>query len=359
MDRSRFILVGTGDFGMYWGRNIIPKIAPFAECVAAVDISIDAINKFKTLNLLPESKHYNDLRTALMENKCDFIVVVVMPDARMPIIDLAIEFGLDVLSEKPAAGTMEDYVLIYKKMKAAGRKISVTMSHRFEREKQTVEQMVKSGAYGKLNYIFGRLSLQRKKLKGHYESDNPAMQTPYHIARRFLSECVIHELDTFRGISGSNAERVYCHHWDFNPEDSSEVHPSTCFTIVTMENGVRGLIEHSFANATTINGWSNEYFRAECSQATIIADNRKVTLMSGMGQPYPEKAEMPLKDGEYFGHTLLVRDFCSWLKGGPEPVTSLEDNMQCAALTFAALESAISGKEVDVQAFLDEHMNKR
>ena len=67
---------------------------------------------------------------------------------------------------------------------------------------------------------------------------------------------------------------------------------------------------------------------------------------------------MPLAGGEYFDHRRLARDFCSWLDGGPEPATSLEDNMQCAALTFAALESAFTGREIDVQEFLAKHMNK-
>jgi predicted dehydrogenase len=125
-----------------------------------------------------------------------------------------------------------------------------------------------------------------------------------------------------------------------------------------MENGVRCLVEHSNAYALTTNDWCKEHFRAECANATIIADNQKVTLMSGMGQPFPDRAEMPLKDGEFFDHPLLVRDFCEWLHGGPEPQTSLEDHMHCAALTFAALESAFTGREIDVQEFLKEHLNK-
>jgi len=359
MRKLKFIHAGTGNFGMHWGKSVIPQVAPFAECVAAADIDPEALNNFKALNLLPENKHYHSLRDALAENKCDFITVVVMPDARLPIIDLAIEFGVDVLCEKPAAGTMDDYVTIYRKMKAAGRKIAVTMSHRYEREKQTLEQMVKSGAYGKLNFIYGRLAMQRSKHRNRrYEGNDPLMLTPYHKTRRELSEGVIHEYDTLRAIAGCNAARVFCRRWQFEPGDGSENNPSVSLSIVTMENGVRCLIEHSNAYAVTTNGWSNEHFRAECSNATIVADNKKVTIMSGMGQPYPEKAEMPLMEGEYFDHALLVSDFCSWLNGGSEPQTSLEDNMQCAALTFAALESAFGEKEVDVQEFFRRHLDR-
>ena len=344
---------------MHWGREVIPGIAGFAECVAAVDVNPAAVANFKSLGLLPAEKHYTDLREALSNNKCDFISVVVMPPDRMPIIDLAIEFGVDVLCEKPAAATMDDYVAIYRKMKSAGRKVAVTMSHRYEREKQTLEQMVKSGAYGKLNFVYGRLSMQRMLARNpFFDASDPEKHTPYYMARRGLSEGVIHEYDTLRGITGSNASKVYCRYWNFDPEDGTGTMPPASLTYVEMENGVHCLIEHSNSYAVTTNGWCNEHFRAECSNATIIADNRKVTLLSGMGQPFPSMAEMPLKDGEYFDHRLLAHDFCSWLNGGPEPQTSLEDNMQCAAMTFAALESAFSGKEVGVQQFLREHMGK-
>ena len=358
MKKLKFIHVGTGNFGIYWGKNVFPKIQPFAECVAAVDINPEALENFKALNRLPPDKHYTDLRAALTENKCDFIVVVVMPNARMPIIDLAIEFGVDVLCEKPAADTMEDYVAIYRKMKAAGRKIAVTMSHRYEREKQTLEQMVRSGVYGKPNYIYGRLAMQRRKIPStNYWGDDPSKKTPFNIFRRGLTEGIIHELDTFRGITGCNASKVFCKIWQFNPEDGSEGIHTASLIQVTMENGVQCLIEHSNANAVTLNGWSNEHYRIECANATLIADNRKVTVLSGMGQPFPEKAEMPLMEGDFFDHTLLVHDFCKWLDGGSEMKTSLSDNLQCAALTFAALESAFSGKEVDVQEFFVRHMN--
>ena len=357
MERKKFIQVGTGSFGMAWGRNFIPKAAEFAELVAAVDVAPAALAEYKALGLLPENRLYTDLRTALTENKCDFIAVIVMPWMRMPIIDLAIEFGVDVLCEKPAADNMDDYVTIYRKMKAAGRKIAVTMSHRFEREKQTVEQMVKSGAYGKLNYVYGRLSMQRRKERNaRYEGTDPSMLTPQRVARRGLTEGVIHEFDTFRGITGANAAKVYCQDWQFDPEDGSEARPSTALALITMENGVRCYIEHSSAYAVTTNGWGGEHFRAECANATIIADNRRVTVLSGMGQPFPEKAEMPLAAGDHFDHPMLIRDFCAWLNGGPPPITTLEDNLQCAALTFAALESAFTGKEVDVQEYYRRHM---
>ena len=49
------------------------------------------------------------------------------------------------------------------------------------------------------------------------------------------------------------------------------------------------------------------------------------------------------------GHGWIVNEFLDWLDGGPAPATTLEDNMQTAAMIFAAIESARIGQTVDVQ----------
>jgi hypothetical protein len=43
--------------------------------------------------------------------------------------------------------------------------------------------------------------------------------------------------------------------------------------------------------------------------------------------------------------------FCDWLQGGPTPPNHIGDNIRCAALLFAAVESAHTGRPVQVPAF--------
>lgn len=101
-------------------------------------------------------------RKAIEENPCDFLVLVIPPQARMQYIDLAIEFGLDVVCEKPLADTMEHACEIYVKMRDAGLKVSVTVSHRMEQSKQSLNRILDCGKYGPINYLVGRLTMTRK-----------------------------------------------------------------------------------------------------------------------------------------------------------------------------------------------------
>lgn len=126
--------------------------------------------------------------------------------------------------------------------------------------------------------------------------------------------------------------------------------------MLEMTNGVRASLEESFANGSTLDGWSDEYLRAECTDGTIIADHKRVTVRSDCGLPYPREAEMPQAKGEHWSHDRILREFVSWLDGGDAPTTCIEDNMQCAALMFAAIESAKSGQKIDVQEYLSRYL---
>ena len=46
--------------------------------------------------------------------------------------------------------------------------------------------------------------------------------------------------------------------------------------------------------------------------------------------------------------------FLDWLDGGPPPGTTLADNLQSAAMLFAAIQASETGQTVDVQAMVRE-----
>ncbi len=340
--KKKMIQVGCGGFGAYWLEVIMPRVSSFAEVTAAVDVNEDALkNAQKFVGLGPE-KCYTSIQKALEENEADFLNVVVPPQFHESVIDAAIAAGLDIICEKPLGDSLESSIRICQKVKAAGRKLAVTMSHRFEVEKQTVETMVKSGAYGKLNYVVSRLTTKRMLQSG---------STP----ETLISGALIHNLDTIRGICGCNAKTVYANCWIGAPELSSAV---SGLVILEMENGTRAVLEESFANGSGMDGWSDEYLRAECTQATIVADHRQVTVKSDMGYPYPRSAQMPLLENKYWDHALIIHDFVRWLDGGTPPVTQYEENLQCCALTYAAIESVRTGKVVDVQEYLRKSLEE-
>ena len=344
-----YILVGTGGMGKHWCQQSLPRLAEMGKAVpaAAVDINPAALVNAQEFLKLPPERCYTDIGRAFDANPADFVIVVVPPAHHEAVVDAALAHDMHVLSEKPIADTMEATARIYRKVKAAGRKMLVTMSHRMDQDKQTLERLVHSGEYGRLNYLVGRFTHNCRKFgswgKFRHEIPDP-----------LLIEGTVHHFDILRALSGSDAKSVYARTW--NPPWGEYAGDSTALIVTEMVNGVRCLYEGAKANASTMNGWGNEYLRAECEHGTLELDRRIVRVLRGGPWERPLACELPLLKQDVWMNPWMAEQFCDWLRGGPVPPTNLDDNIQCAALLFAAIESAHSGAVVDVQAFLTRHL---
>jgi len=348
----RYVLVGTGGFGAYWCRDVLPRLARLEKAVpaAAIDINPDALKNAREHLGLPPEKCYADLQKALDENPADFIVVVVPPAYHEAVVDTALARGLHVLSEKPIADTMEACCRIYQKVTAAGKKMAVTMSHRFDQDKQTLERAVKSGAYGRLNYVVHRFTHNCRAFGswGRFR---------HEIADPLLIEGTVHHFDILRALCGADAATIYAQTW--NPPWGEYAGDSTALINVQMTNGVRCFYEGAKANASTMNGWGNDYLRAECEDGTLELDRRRLRVLRGGAGDVPRSEDLSLLEQSAWTNPWLAELFCDWLRGGPAPPNHVGDNIQCCALLFAAVESAHTGRPVDVQAFLQRHLEAR
>lgn len=347
----RYIIVGIGEFGVYWCRDFLPRLAEMRKAlpVAAVDINPQAVAKATQFLELPQDKCYTDIEKAFDENPAEFVIVVVPPASHESVVDMALAHDMHVLSEKPLADTMEASCRILNKVKAADKKMAVTMSHRFDQDKQSLEHAIKSGDYGRLNYIICRLTYNLRKF-GAWGKFRHEMQDP------ILIEAAVHHFDVLRSLSGSDAQTVFARTW--NPPWGEFAGDSTGFVMIEMKNGVKCFYEGAKANASTMSGWTTEYLRAECEHGTLELDKRRLRVLNSDAGEEPVSKGLPLLEQDVWMNSWLTEMFCDWLNGGTAPQSTVDDNIQCAALLFAAVESAHKGIVIDVQDFLQRHLSK-
>ena len=346
----RYIQIGVGGHGQRWCTIVMTHLKKLglAIPVAAVDINPDMLGQAKQQLNLDDAQLYTKAEQALAEQDADFITIVVPPAAHEEMVDLAIRYDDHILSEKPIADTMEASCRIYQKVKGAGLKMAVTMSHRFDQDKQTLQRHIHSGHYGRLDYLVGRNTWTCRK-RGQW-----GLEYPYDIADPLLIEGLVHHFDIMRSLTRANAESVHCVTW--NPEWSEFQGDAQAVMLVEMDNGVKVVYEGAKTNASQLNGWLQDYWRAECELATLELDKRQLRIHAQLEEAFEK--EIPLLEQEAWMNSWLAELFCQWLLGGAEPPNSLEDNIQCAALLFAALESAHSKKIVEVQPFLQKYLNQ-
>lgn len=348
----KMILVGTGGQGNAWCRRFLPpNVADgLVEVVAAVDVNPDAlVNAREGLDLRAD-QCYTDIQKAFDENPADFCSIVVPPAFHEDVVDVALAHDCDILSEKPIADTLEASVRIAHKVRQADRKMGVTMSHRFDQDKTTLRRELRSGRYGRLDYVIMRFTCDCRKFGAWGSAFRHTM------ADALMIEGSVHHLDILADLAGANCETLYAQTW--NPDWGEFGGDSQGLALMTYENGARGFYEGAKTNANGLNGWSNEYVRAECEGGTLIMDRRRLEVF-----PYNEEGrhanqregegqEIPLLQQEKWANTWLVEKFVRWLEDGEPMETNVEDNLQSVALIFAAIESGQTGNPVRVQELL-------
>lgn len=349
----RVIQVGTGGMGSYWCGGLL---APFVangriDVVAAVDVNPEVHRNAEVgLGLAPD-RCYTDLGKALEEHSADVCTVVVPPAFHEEVVDAALDHGMHILSEKPIADTLAGSVRIARRVQQAGQKMSVTMSHRFDQDKTTLRQELRAERNGCLDYLVGRFTSANRKRNSwgvfRHEMTDPLM-----------IEGAVHHLDMLIDLAGGRCVSVFARTW--NPSWGEFDGDSEGLVLLEFDNGVHALYEGATSTAVGLNGWGQEYIRAECENATLVMDRRRVSRYTPEGAigaspatgPLPEA--VPLLERPRWGHHALIEDFLDWLDGGPPAPTAVAENLRSTAVMFAAIESSRRGKPVDVADLLAE-----
>jgi len=341
----RGILVGTGGHGAYWCRAYLPPVLRqgLVDIVAAVDIDPTAHIHAKEGLGLADDRCYTDLERAFAEHEADFCAIVVPPAFHERVVDLALRYGMDILSEKPIADTLEASVRIARKVKAAGAKMGVTMTHRFDQDKTSLRHALRSGAYGALDYLTCHYS-------GRYREYGSARAYRHEMEHPLLIEMAVHHLDILADLAGGVCETIYAETW--NAPWSTFKGDAQGFVVMNMRGGVRAVYEGANTNAHGLNDWANEYIRAECENGTIVLDHRRIDVRDGTGGAQP----LALLDRPSWGNVWLIEQFVEWVRGGAPMETEVASNLQSMAMVFAAIESSRTKRPVQVQELLANAM---
>lgn len=348
---QKVIHVGIGVFGKRWCSEFLKTNAADGtiEVAALVDIDPQSLEFGRKALGLPAERCFTDASKAFAQVKADFCTVVVQPAHHEAIIDLAIAHGLDVLCEKPIADTMAGASRIAAKIAKAGRKMAVTMSHRFDQDKTTLRRVVRSGVIGKVNAIGCRFQGDMRQHMAWSSLFRHRMQHP------LLIEGAIHHLDIVADLAGAPCETLYASTW--KPSWAQYAGDTDGVVTMTFQNGVRAVYEGSCAHAVGLNTFYKEYIRVDGELGTAILNHRDVEVFrrqdvwrqqhrEGQGQ------KVALLAQPKWINNWLIELFAKWRDGGPQMETHVEANLQSCGLVFGAIESQRAGGVVRVQDFI-------
>lgn len=353
----RLIQVGVGGFGRRWIEEALPANISDGtiELVAIADVNPDALVHARQVLGLPEERCFSSATAAFDAVGADFCLVVVPPESHEEVVNAAIERDLDVLCEKPIADTMAASIRIEDKVRRRGRKMAVTMTHRFDQFNTSFRHALADRSTGDLDYLVFRLTGQLRRF-GAWSAFRHRMSDP------MLIEGAVHHLDMISDFAGSKCRSVYAQTW--NPRWGEFAGDSQVLALLTFENGVKASYEGTCTNAVGLNEYYKGYVRAECENATLILQHRRVERFNfepeknRAAKREGEGTEIPLLERPKWGNAWLIEQFADWLWGGAPAATNVHTNLQTQAIVFAAIESSRTGTAVDVQRFLESETQR-
>lgn len=157
--KKKFVAVGTGGRIPMFINPIVRDYSESCELLGLCDISQTRMefhrDRLKQLGQQSEPKLYPaaDFDRMLQELKPDVVIVCTMDSLHHEYVIRAVEFGADVICEKPLTTDDEKCRNILDAIRRTGRKVRVTFNYRWSPGVTKVRELLQSGAIGNIKHV--------------------------------------------------------------------------------------------------------------------------------------------------------------------------------------------------------------
>ncbi|MEM1107195.1 MAG: Gfo/Idh/MocA family oxidoreductase [Planctomycetota bacterium] len=335
------VVVGCGGMAREWVKHALA--ADTIKIVGLVDLSRDAAVAMAERFELPISLVYGSLGEAIDATGADAVFDVTVPAAHDRVTIEALERGCHVLGEKPMSDDLAKAQRMVAAAEKARRVYAVTQTRRPLSGFKSIQKFVAEGGLGGISELHSDFYIG-----AHFGGFRDAMAHP------LVLDMAIHTFDNARQISGTDPLSVYCHAW--NPSHSWYEGAACTAAIFEMTGGVVYTYRGSWCNEGCATTWEADW-RVVGPKGTLRWDGADAmsceVLKPGQNEGFIREydaVDVPRVELEYEYHEYLIRQFADHILS--DRATSLEcpcaDNIKSLAMVLAAVESAESGRKVDV-----------
>ncbi len=333
MKKVRFIHVGVGGFGRNWVNRL--KEENNAEVVALVDVNEGALNAALEEGGYNRDICYPTLADALKNVEADALVCVTPPVYHREVVVEAMENGLDVISEKPMADSIEDCITIMKTAHSTGRKCVISQNYRYKPGPWTMARLVEKGKIGPIGQMQIDFYLGR-----YFEGFRQTMPYP------LIIDMAIHHFDLIRYISGLNPVSVRGVSW--NPPWSSFEGDSSASLVFEMENGARVVYNGSWSAKGQFSDWEANW-HIEGEKGAVLYEKGGLALVSAPNRYDVDNVKtVDLKNPPKLDQAYVLDNFITSMRKEKRPQTDVFDNIYSVSMVFAAVEAVRTGNTIPI-----------
>jgi predicted dehydrogenase len=328
-----------------WLRAIkeTPALAAEIEVKGLVDVHPAAAEKLAEEFGLSGVVIGTDLGGVIAETNADIVFDVVIPTARFNVVSTALKAGCHVLSEKPMATSLAEGAALIDLAAENGRIHAIIQNRRFISGVRRMRRFVESGAIGDITAIHCDFFLAP-----HFGGFREEMQNV------LLLDMAIHTFDAARFVADKKPLAVYC--VERNPKGSWYWHGASANATFEFADDVVFTYRGSWCAEGERTSWESQW-RLVGSKGMLSWDGEDTFRAAVAGKEpgllhgfTPVEVPAPANDEETHGHASVIADFIEAIRTGKRPETASSDNIRSLAMVFGAIESAKTGKRIEISA---------
>jgi predicted dehydrogenase len=284
------------------------------------------------------------LDAVLAETRPDVVFDAALPASRRAIVETALRHSAHVLTEKPLAASPEDARAIVAAAQHAGRLHAVVQNRRYLAEARRIRRFLDSGAIGTPTSIHCEFFVPP-----HFGGFREEMD---HV---LLLDMAIHTFDSARFLSGADPRGVFCREWE--PKGTWYRQGSAAAAIFEMTGDMLFTYVGSWCADGLRTSWESSW-RIVGEKGSLTWDGydgiRSEVRSEGREGLFDnlQPVEVPSLDAgdRIGGHLGVIQDFLAAVESGKAPETQGTDNIKSLAMVFGAIESAETGRYVEIGA---------
>lgn len=330
----KFAIMGTGFWSLYHmlGWKEVGGVQP----VAAYNRTRSKAEQIAKRFGIP--RVYADPQEMLQKERdnLDFIDIITAVETHAPLVQLAAQFGLPVICQKPMSTDLASAEKMVAECKAAGVPLYIHENWRWQTPIRALKQVLDSGEIGRP--FRARIDM----ISGFPVFDNQPFLK--ELEQFIITDLGSHTLDTARFLFGE-ASSLYCQtrqvHRDIKGEDVATIVMNMGENIsVTVNMAYAGNPLEREAFPQTFLFVEGEYGSLELSRDYWLhTTTRAGTLLKRVPPPRYAWAN-PAYDVVHASIAACNANLLGALKGTGEAETTGEDNLKTVRLVFACYESA-------------------
>ncbi|MGA1873439.1 MAG: Gfo/Idh/MocA family oxidoreductase [Thermoplasmatota archaeon] len=322
-------VIGTGSMG----RNHVRVLSELGDLVGVCDISPIAAREIGERFGCPS---FTDIDSFIKDTGVQAVSIATPTTHHAEAAVKCLTSGVDVLVEKPIAGTLEDARRILDAAMTSGRKLAVGMTERHNPVVKFTRELMDKGELGEIVTMMSRRV-----------SNYPTRISDVGV----ITDLGVHDIDVLRYLGDSEVSSVYA----LGGKVKGGKHEDHATIMLSFQNGMEGVIEVSWLTPMklrkiTITGVEGvaemDYIDQEVMVSTSTSFDMDRFDLWRIPQIY-DMRRIRVRNEEPLVRELS--DFLGSIRTGAEPMVTGEDGYRTLQIAKAAEESIATGRKVEVQ----------